>query len=301
MTTMTPKNILAGLDLTNGLVANGGLTDADQSMVDQVFWLAQKSDASVHFVYVRPVKAGFFATQPAADPKTAQSVEAVMDELAQRGAETGVHVRTTVREGNVWDELMLEITATGADLFALSAGAHRQRLFRKNRKGKVARRAVKHSPIPVWLIAPSARIGIERVLVPIGHSELAETCLQRSRNLRGMADSEVLLLHCVTYPDDLDLKRRRQPRAEIQAYRDSVKRTAVRDIVSMLDESEASGFKIAVSELDVQTAVPNCAEKEAVDLVVIGSTGHKGLLGDTALTVVNRMNTSVWVQRPISC
>jgi nucleotide-binding universal stress UspA family protein len=297
----TPERILVGLDLTPGHQASDGLSEANRSMINQVLWLAQKSKASVNFVYVRAQRSGIFTSQSLPSVKTMKAITDTLEGLVARGTELDVEVSTTIREGVVWNELLEEISTTGADLFALSAGAHRQRIFRKDRKGKIARRAIKQSPIPVWLIAPSEKVGIKNILVPIKASQLGENCLDRSRNLRDMTDSEVLLLHCVSYPNDLFLKRQRKPLSSIKAYHDDVKKNAFDGIISLLDEEETHQFKIALSELNVQKAIPSCVEKEEIDLVVIGSAGQKGLVGDTAMSVINRMNTSVWVQRPASC
>jgi nucleotide-binding universal stress UspA family protein len=224
----------------------------------------------------------------------------VIDELLDRverltGRDAG-QVSVMVEDGVAADVIMRQAETVGADLIVVGASGHRRGLF-----GRVSENVVKRARVSV-LVARSDGGG--RVLLATDFSDPAEPAAQLAADEAVRRCAGFTVLHSIemVVPYVAMGEPAAIPPIALGAYPITEMREAVhKRLAATLVHLGVTG-DIAVTEGPPSDAIVRLAAERGVDLIVIGTSGRRGidrlLLGSVAMKVVREAPCSVLVARP---
>ncbi len=233
-----------------------------------------------------------------------EEAEQYLNEVRKGLAETGLTVKTIVRHGNPYVTLL--DLADELAVAAIVIASHGRGGFKRFVLGSVAMQLVSHTTVPVFLVratTPENRhtAGLNRLLVPLDGSVLAERALDVARDVASEG-STLVLVRVVPWPQSFvvegDTERVRD--AEATAY-------GVKIATGYLDRVAA---RLRESGIPVETQAIVCETKGAisrhlavaaaawnVDAIVMSTHGRGGvtgwLLGSVADEVVRNVDRPV--------
>lgn len=236
---------------------------------------AKKVHATVSALYVLPI---------GAEVSSALSIFTGMRDLFRKGAEKvlkeaksiaeeeGIEVKVKFEEGEPYVKLVDTLYAEGFDLLVL--GKSGKGGVAKALLGSTVSRAIGASPVDILVIPKNTTLKFKKILVPVDGSIYSEEAALRALDLASYLKCEVILLSVVEIPFEL-----------YESYTDIVKmaehlKTEAEDLVRKLKMKfkergvEVKGY---VLEGIVEEKIIDSAEKEEVDLIVMGSHGKTGL------------------------
>ena len=228
-----------------------------------------------------------------------------LEDLARSSLPPG-RVRSTMLEGEVpWHSVVLHAIAHPPDLLVVPARGDdpfgpdsvTQHLFRK-------------CPVPVWSVYPGRVPFPRRVLAAVDpgvsgsvERDLARRVLELALRVAGTGPIELHAAHAWSVPAE-ELIRSKFGAKRAKAFRNQQRQLAQEQLEELIAEAHLES-SIAGTHLpggNPASAIPALAEELDADLVVLGSSGHKGLagilIGSTAEAIVTRMARSVAVVKP---
>ncbi len=213
----------------------------------------------------------------------------------------GVPIATSVRTGDAGREILALAAETPDPLIVMST--HGRRGLRRVLLGSVAFQVVRDAPCPVVVVPPMPEGGralapaIERVLVPLDESPVAEAALDRGLAALGDAPLEVVLTEVV----EPLVRRGGIVEREYQRLATSTARAYLTGLSAGVT---ARGHRV---EIDVRLGYPDRRIADAVadhdiDLVVMATRGRSGLgrfvLGSVAEDVLRAATTPLLLVGP---
>ena len=228
-----------------------------------------------------------------------------LEDLARSALPPG-RVRSTMLDGEVpWHSVVLHAIAHPPDLLVVPARGDdtfgpdsvTQHLFRK-------------CPVPVWAVYPGRVPFPRRALAAVDpgvsgsvERDLARRVLELALRVAGPQPIELHAAHAWSAPAEA-LIRSKFGAKRTKAFRDQQRQLAQEQLEELITEAHL-GSSIAGTHLlagNPASAIPALAEELDADLVVLGSSGRKGLagilIGSTAETIVTRMARSVAMVKP---
>ena len=231
---------------------------------------------------------------------------------------SAVPLRCALREGPIADTIRAQVAAKGIDLVVMTT--HGRGALGRFLLGSVADALVRDLPVPLLLVHPteagpdlSQETRLQRILVPLDGSAIAEEMLQPAVSLARVMAASVLLLRVVRpiVLGDASLEGAAAGQVpqrlfeELQAYETEVLHSARQ----YLDTIAA---KLRDRELQVETAVllddapavaiVDEAGRRQIDLLALATHGRRGLarffLGSVADKVIRTAPQPVLVYRP---
>ncbi|MCC5950577.1 MAG: universal stress protein [Acidimicrobiia bacterium] len=220
------------------------------------------------------------------DPPRADEVEAEHAEaLAAFVDETlpaGTEVVTRLRRGPAAHKLLEEPTI--GDVDALVVGSRGLGGFSGLILGSVSRQLVEHATVPVVVVREDAAVGerLERVVVAIDGSTGAERAAAWAATLAEQAGAELVAVHCPEMP-----QAELPPEVAVQ-LRDEARELMTTWTAPLRDRPVE--LETMVIDDDPRRALPEVAERQQADLLVVGARGagklRQLLLGSVADAVV---------------
>jgi len=228
-----------------------------------------------------------------------------LEDLARSSLPPG-RVRSTMLDGEVpWHSVVLHAIAHPPDLLVVPARGDdpsgpdsvTQHLFRK-------------CPVPVWSVYPGRVPFPRRVLAAVDpgvsgsvERDLARRVLELALRVAGTGPIELHAAHVWSVPAEAMIRSKFGSK-RTQAFLDQQRRRAQDQLEELIAEAHLEP-SIAGTHLPAgspASAILALAEELDADLVVLGSSGRKGLagilIGSTAEAIVTRMARSVAVVKP---
>jgi universal stress protein E len=228
-----------------------------------------------------------------------------LEDLARSSLPPG-RVRSTMLDGEVpWHSVVLHAIARSPDLLVVPARGDdpfgpdsvTQHLFRK-------------CPVPVWSVYPGKVPFPRRALAAVDpgvsgsiERDLARRVLELALRIAGTRRIDLHAAHAWSIPAEA-LVRSKFGAKRAKAFGDERRQLAREQLEELIAEA-GLGSSIAGTHIPAgnpASAIPALAEELDSDLVVLGSSGHKGLagilIGSTAEAIVTRMARSVAVVKP---
>lgn len=273
--------------------------------------LARRAGARLLLAYVH---AGFPPAQPEeapeslveADREVMRHERSLLEETAGEVREAGVEAETLFEEGPV-AETLAERAEERADLVVMAT--HGRGAFSRFWLGSVADGLARRCGVPLLFVRPEgeapAEPTVEKILLPLDGSELAERILPAASAMARLFDASLTVLRVMQPPFRPGLAYEDLP---IQVDTDAVaeREEAVSDYVEGVAERlrgeglEARGRVVhgaAVADEIVRTA-----DEESSDLVAMATHGRGGLkrlvLGSVADKVLRGGGRPVLLHRP---
>ena len=233
-------------------------------------------------------------------------IKSRLDDLADRIALEGIPAESSVGFGPASDTIIEMAQESGCDLIAMSTrgrGALGSGLL-----GSVTYKVMHESPMPVLAITPErarrhwdADYGINRVIVPLDGSELAESVLPYAAALSGRMEMNMTLVQ-VLPPDDFYTDG--YTVIEVQpGVGDRMRADARRYMEGIASQMRDEGLNVAVQTLQGKPSFEIAEMARATDhnMIALATHGRSGmsrlLLGSVAEAVVRESGDPVLVVR----
>lgn len=157
--------------------------------------------------------------------------------------------------------------------------------------GSVTTKVVRASENPVLVVRADSEMErpakLERIMVPLDGSPIAELALEQAAKLALKFGSKVVLYEGLTYRDESRLQ---------EDWQAILARDYLRDMAKELKNVE---FEVQVRQSSSGPGIVNFAKEKDIDLIIMGSHGRSGVsrwfLGSVTEGVVQRANCPVMV------
>lgn len=214
-------------------------------------------------------------------------------------------VRSILLEGDVpWHSVAAHAGTHSPDLLVTAARDGNPSGF-----DPVSQHLFRKCSAPVWAVYPGRtpfpRRALAAVYPGLAGSDmrlLARRVLELAGRIGGGGPLELHVASAWSVPAE-ELLRPAIGEAGTQAYADSLRENARREMEELLAEAELSSApQVHLPRGDPSTAIPALAEELDADLVLLGSAGRTGLagffIGSTAEGIIARLARSVVVVKP---
>ncbi|MBX3051444.1 MAG: universal stress protein [Caldilineaceae bacterium] len=193
----------------------------------------------------------------------------------------GYEVTSVLSEGDIASNICDVADAQGADLIAMTT--HGRSGIEKWVLGSVADRVVRTASQPVFLVRPQAEQTpskpIERILVPLDGSRLAEQALPAAVELAQANGSEVWLLQSVEFPEywgEEYAGMHSLPSMLSTEEQEEEARQYLLQVGKGLSNSKISA-QIFVTTGHAASAISDVVADNEIDLIVMSTHGRSGL------------------------
>jgi nucleotide-binding universal stress UspA family protein len=217
----------------------------------------------------------------------------------------GYRVHTTVADGDVATSICEVAKAQDVDLIAMTT--HGRSGLQRWIMGSVAERLIRISQQPVYLIRPGKDVrasgALQRLLVPLDGSTLAEAALETALKLPLEAGAEFLLVQAIELPElwgeefvsaetVASLPSVEEQEALAQTYLDGIAQSLRR---------QGYSARIHIETGHPATVIAAAAVSQSVDMIVMSTHGRSGLsrwvFGSIAEKVVRTVECPVLLVR----
>lgn len=211
-----------------------------------------------------------------------QEARTYLQEMQEKIRHPNVIVRRLVLEGDIAGSIVDVATEEDADLIVMST--HGRSGLDRLLLGSVTERVLRHAPCPVLALRYSHPI--ERVLVTLDGSELAETALKPAVAMAKVLGAKLYLLRVddsPAYVSQLEVEEmdRIEPGLGQQVLSgfEHEAEDYLRAVLIKLEREIQEGLsvKTAVLHGDASTHICQLAEDTMIDLVVMATHGRRGL------------------------
>lgn len=255
-----------------------------------------------------PVMSGaIWVTEEIGTQPAKEQAEAYLAEVASRPVLEGVRVATVLPPHPVANGLLQAIKDQGADLVVMTT--HGFAGFKRWVFGSIADKLIATAPVPVYVIRedddmPLAEPEIERVLVPLDGSALAESALESAALLAERAGAAMLLVQIPTVPGYVTSIP--ETAGWIPHYLREQADEASAYLEGKAEELAALGLDVDI-DVEIVTAgsvaegILDSAREHDVDVIVMTTHGRSGIgrwvFGSVADQLLRNADRPVWLVR----
>lgn len=237
--------------------------------------LAKKINASVSVLYVLPLGvevSSALSLFTGVKDIFRKGAEKILKEAQSIAEEEGIEVRLKFEEGEPYTKLVDILYAEESDLLVL--GKSGKGGLAKALIGSTASRAIGASQVDVLVIPKNTTLKLKKMLVPVDGSLYSEEAAMRALELASHLKSEIILLSVVEIPFELY-----ETATDIGKMVEHLKTEAEEFIRKLKSKYKEKGIEVKgyVVEGIVEEKILEIAEKEEVDLIIMGSHGKTGL------------------------
>jgi nucleotide-binding universal stress UspA family protein len=142
------------------------------------------------------------------DPEARSQVEDELHYFVAPAENEGIHVRRTIRDGDVVAEILKEARAIPADLMVM--GTHGRGGFERWILGSITEKAMRKAPCPVLTVPPAGAdqpldpVQLKKILCPVDFSDASMTALRHALSLAEEADAELVVLHVLEWGSEAE-------------------------------------------------------------------------------------------------
>ena len=227
-------------------------------------------------------------------------------ESLRAGDDEPLAIELEVRWGVPWEVIIDLVERDGADLVVKPARglSHSGRVF----FGATALHLFRRCPCPVWVVGDDGNLP-QRILISVDPSldptrrEMASKLLAWGDALRGATGAQVEVASAWQAPG-ADLLKEQLEASEYNAYVDDALGRAERGLETLVEE-HATGPSMTRCHLlagSARDVIPEFAEDRGFDLVLVGTLGRTGIvgeiLGETAEMILRGVRCSVLAIAP---
>lgn len=228
--------------------------------------------------------------------RTKEAVQRLTNDLIAEGIE----VENTIDDGIAWYEILKHAIWTDCDWIMLSStrsGASSDGSV----LGSTARKVVRKSEKPVWVVQDTPTKPIKSIAVPVDLRPISAKLVTAGIELAKLLDAKVKLVHSLDYSGELAFFRYSDAEVRRAEYRKQV-RTNARDQMKELAGESAESVEILLSDHNIVEVLPEMVAQGQADLVVMGSVSRTGIagfiIGNSAEKLLDRLKCSLLVMKP---
>jgi universal stress protein E len=220
--------------------------------------------------------------------------------------------------GNPVVEIIKEAIRGAHDLVIKAASGNKT--FKDRLFGNIAVKLLRKCPCPVLIIKPSENASFQKILAPVDLETVEEETTKTGEHgdfiyrkvmdisiaMARMENSHLDIFHCWFLPGETLLAsgRTRIDLDKLDHMRMLAEKIQTRKIGALLAEYDLSdiGHSVVVRKGDPGEMIVDYADKNGIDLIVMGTIGRSGLsgllIGSTAEKVIDQVNCSVLTIKP---
>lgn len=210
-----------------------------------------------------------------------QEGEAYLKRVQGELRDQGYQVKARTIEGDVAGAICDAADQEDVDLIAMTT--HGRSGFQNLLLGSVADRVVRTARQPVFLVRPQRdakpRIPLQRLLVPLDGSELAELALPQAIGLAKANRGEIWLLQAIEFPEYWGEEYIGVQNVPGLISTDEQETLAKEYLTGVAERIQAEGVPAhpVVTVGHAVTAIANAADEHDTDLIVMSTHGRSGL------------------------
>jgi nucleotide-binding universal stress UspA family protein len=220
--------------------------------------------------------------------------------------------------GNVVVEIIREAIGGQHDLVVKAASGNKT--FKDRLFGNIAVKILRECPCPVLIFKPSERKSFQKILVAVDPEKVSEEDAEIDNNsnplyrdlldisiiMSRMNKSHLSIFHSWFIPGESFLasgRTRIEPEKlnQMKILAEKIHKKKINAIVADYDLSDIR-HSIEVRNGDPSQMITDYADKNNIDLIVMGTIGRSGMsgliIGNTAEKVIDRVNCSVLAIKP---
>jgi nucleotide-binding universal stress UspA family protein len=189
-------------------------------------------------------------------------------------------VQTYILEGDAAGGILEVADTTEADLIIMTT--HGRSGVARWALGSVAERVIHNAPLPVWLVRENTRVisphEMQRILVPLDGSAMAETALDQAQSLAQETGAELLLLRVVPEPDDINRRMIFATESSAQTALATWRNHAEQYLARVVQERIAAGIvtrTLVTSGAPVRSMLDTIST-ESIDAIVMATHARLG-------------------------
>ncbi len=232
-----------------------------------------------------------------------------LEELAAGNRSDGVLVSTRVVVGQPFYQITTHVIRHQHDLVVMTAEGQRDK--RPSFLGTTAMHLMRKCPCPVWVVKPSRRKQIRKVLAAIdpssqsdGSFSLNQEILKRASNISRTEGAEFHVVHAWNpLAGRIKQSRRWMSRTEFRLYAEQIAADHRGRMEESLHLAGCRHAKVHMIQGEAAQVVAEIAANENVDLLVMGTVCRTGIpgffIGNTAEMVLNMVDCSVLTIKPV--
>jgi nucleotide-binding universal stress UspA family protein len=270
-----------------------------QRALEPALELSRQTGAELLLVRVPTADTLSFAVSEAKQREIAQDALVYLETIRQSNDQPQLNIRTEVLDGDVASAIVDAARAEQVDLIVMST--HGYSGLTRWVLGSVTEKVLRSAPCPVMAIRAARRL--QRSLITLDGSPLAERAIEPGLSLAQSLKIEVTLLRCVPYI---------ATNGELDEHERGLSRRLQEDLISEAKEYlQARSASSAHSDLAIKTAVQigspadsilEYIETYGIDLIVMATHGRTGLkrwvYGSVTAKVLRSVSCSLLVIRP---
>jgi len=220
-------------------------------------------------------------------------------------------VELKVLYGRPFIEIIRAVLRRQHDLVMMTAEGRsglREMLF-----GSTSLHLMRKCPCPVWVIKPSRRQRFARILAAVDPDPLDVVrngvnmkIMELATSLTGLEDCELHVVHALQVCDRTTLRgwQARVPEAQLDDWVEQTREAHQQRFDELMGKFNLMELRhrLHLVKGEAGTAIPKLADKERIDLIIMGTAARVGLegyfIGNTAETVLHRVDCSVLTIKP---
>lgn len=293
-----PKKILLCLAFPDNPYQNNfELEEYGRYAFDQARSMAKKIGASLHILVIIENQG---STASEIESTRHEMSRQAVNQLTQELENEGIKVESTFDQGIAWFEILKHSIWTKSDWIMLSS-TRRGVSSDGSVLGSTARKVVRQSKLPVWVVQNSPAKAVKNIAVPIDLASISGKLVATGRRLGELLDANVKLVHSVDYSGELACFRYPDAQKRIAEYRQNVQKTAHDKIAELAGEDFLSD-NILLSNQNISNVLPKMVSDGEADMVVMGSVSRTGIpgfvIGNSAERLLSRLECSLLVMKP---
>jgi universal stress protein E len=294
------KHVVVGVDLEPAQV---GLTGGTQRAVDQALWIAARFGARVSFLhstardrYFDPVGSGYVVV---GEGPRAEAME-LLQGLVDRATREGLTAELVLDEQEPAELMRTFVERSRADLVVAGKRSREERDGR--RLGRVSKRLLRTSPVPVWVTNAGHSGPVRTIVAATDFSPVSEAVVATAAHFAGRTGAALHVVHAVPieFLPSADFGSESfQHRADLdQSERMSAARGRLEALRAVLPVPAI----VHVLDRPPYDALRDYATEAQADVVALGTAARKGLaaffIGNTAEWLVDAIDASLLVVPP---
>ena len=250
-----------------------------------------------------------FEDMEAAQEKLVEERRNALEQLisAAKEKDPEVSVRTDVREGRLFIEVIKAVLNDNHDLVMKAASSDMGRIHRVF--GSMDIKLLRKCPCPIWIVKQSEHKHFARILAAVepdpnnpDAESLNTLILDLATSLAGMENSELDVIHAWQVHGEVNLRRGHLPTGTVDRVLDEMREAHQKEMDELLAPYDSTRKTVHLVKGDAGDAITELAMKNNVDLVVMGTVGRSGIpgliIGNTAERVIHGIDCSVLAVKP---
>jgi universal stress protein E len=303
------SNILVGVDLQSGdRLAADDLSEATRVAIARAIWLAEHTRARLTFYAVLDLSAEGLEELQLEEEQDADTVQdaghAVLDELVATARHAGLEADRALGYGRPWEQICKQVQRGGYDLVV--CGTKNRSAASRFLFGGTSMKLMRCCPCPVWVTKPDRIEGDPVVLVASDLGPTGEKALRLAVLGAQLAQAKLLVLHSVERGKDHAMWLKGIPsddrKQELERKRAEAQRTLQEQLQQTDHRTLPFGVQVLVETGVTEYRVVEAIEEHEVDLLVIGTSGRRGLagwlMGNTCEQLLPQVECSILAVKP---